>query len=250
MEDSPTLLTVEGLSVSFHQRGNFFDVLSNVHFSISFGRTLALTGTSGSGKSTLALAIGRLLPPEARLCGKITFCGKEIQNLKKSELYRLRGREIAYVFQEPMACFNPSLTVGAQLLECILLHQKNLRKFQARQVALDWLEKLQLPDPIRSYRSYPNELSGGMLQRVMLAMALCNGPKLLIADEPTSALDGKSCRAAVEQLLRLRSEFSFSMLFITHDIPLAEYFADEIAQLAKGTIWSLRPAISQKTFLP
>ncbi|MDR0679248.1 MAG: ABC transporter ATP-binding protein [Puniceicoccales bacterium] len=237
---SPSLLAVKGLSVSFWDRrsGNFTNVLKNVHLHICAGQTLALTGASGSGKSTIALSIGRLLPPEARLKGDIVFEGKEIQNLAKSELRRIRGRKITYVFQEPMACFNPSIAVGNQILECILLHQKNLKKKAARHCTLDWLEKLQLPDPLRIFRSYPNELSGGMLQRAMLAMALCNGPSLLIADEPTSALDEKSCRAVVGQIQRLRAELSFSMLFVTHNISLAEHLADEIVLLKDGIVRS------------
>ncbi|MDR0339947.1 MAG: ABC transporter ATP-binding protein [Puniceicoccales bacterium] len=241
LEDPPALLTVEDLSISFwdSRSGNFADVLKSVHFHIPMSRTLALTGASGSGKSTTALSIGRLLPPKTKLNGRIIFEEKEIQNLSESELRHIRGRKITYVFQEPMACFNPSMAVGNQIAECILLHQKNLKRKAARHCTLDWLEKLQLPDPLRVFQSYPNELSGGMLQRAMLAMALCNGPKLLIADEPTSALDEKSCRTVIEQIQRLQAELSFAMLFITHDMPLAEYLADEIVLLCGGII---RPA--------
>jgi ABC-type glutathione transport system ATPase component len=237
-EGPAALLAVEGLAIAFphpSSRG-WREVLSAVDFRIFPGQIVALTGASGSGKSLTALAIGRLLPAAARLSGKIVFEGEEIQNIGEKDFCRLRGRKISYVFQEPMACFNPSMSIGKQVRESLAIHCKDLAKSELRQHVLDWFFRLQIPDPMRAYGSYAHELSGGMLQRAMLAMALCNGPRLLIADEPTSALDGRSCRIAVEQLLLLRELLGFAVLFISHDIALAERIGDQLLLLDCGRI--------------
>ncbi|MDR2668107.1 MAG: ABC transporter ATP-binding protein [Puniceicoccales bacterium] len=229
------LLSVENLSLSLHG----VEILSSINFHIDGGQILALTGPSGSGKSLTALSIAMLHPPDAILRGRIIFDGREMQKLSEKELCSLRGVDISYVFQEPMACFNPSITIGRQVLECMSIHGRCLSKREMRSGVLYWFRELQIPDHERVYCSYPHELSGGMLQRAMLAMALINGPKLLIADEATSALDEKSCHVAICQLLQLQRRLGFAVLFITHDLPLAENIADRIAVIDRGKIVSI-----------
>ena len=234
-EDIGALLCVKNLSISFDGR----EVLRSVNFRIAAGQIFALTGPSGSGKSLTALSIARLQPPTAQLSGTITFDGKEMQKLDERERCRLLGGDISYIFQEPMACFNPSIPIGKQVVECLAIHSEGLTKKEMGRRVLRWFWRLQIPDPERTYGSYAHELSGGMLQRAMVAMALVNGPRLLIADEPTSALDAKSCRVAIGQLLNLQRQLGFAVLFITHDTALAENIAHRIGRLDGGKIASI-----------
>jgi peptide/nickel transport system ATP-binding protein len=229
------LLSVENLSLSL--RG--VEILSSISFHIDYGQILALIGPSGSGKSLTALSIGMLHPQNATMSGKIIFDGKEMQKLPEKELCRLRGMDISYVFQEPMACFNPSMAIGKQVLECVAIHCNGMTKKEMRNKVMHFFRRLQIPDAERVYGSYAHELSGGMLQRAMLAMALINGPKLLIADEATSALDEESCRVAISQLLRLHRQLGFAVLFITHDLIIAERIADRRALICGGKIISI-----------
>jgi ABC-type glutathione transport system ATPase component len=227
---SATLLSVEELSISFRDASDHAprEILSCVNFRLEEDQILALVGASGSGKSLTSLAIGQLLPPRAIVSGKIFFEGVDLLQLPKKQMCQLRGSKIAYVFQEPMACFNPILRIGNQAAECMCIKNKHLSRREAHSHILNWFERVNLSDGERIFRSYPHELSGGMLQRVMLVMALCNGPRLLIADEPTSALDGRSQNAVIELIRSMRWNLHFSILFITHDENLARNFADSV----------------------
>jgi ABC-type glutathione transport system ATPase component len=229
------LLSVEKLSLSFGGK----NVLSSISFCVYGGEIFALIGPSGSGKSLTALSIGGLHPPPAQLSGRIVFDGKNMQSLCPGELCAMLGKDISYVFQEPMACFNPSIAIGKQVMECVAVHSEGIAKKEMKALVLRWFRRLQISDCERAYGSYAHELSGGTLQRAMLAMALINGPRLLVADEPTSALDEKSCRVAIGQLLSLQRQLGFAVLFITHDLVLAEKIAHRVARIDCGKIISV-----------
>jgi ABC-type dipeptide/oligopeptide/nickel transport system ATPase component len=211
-------------------------VVRGVNLDLRAGQTLALVGECGSGKTLTALAIARLLPAGARVDGEILFDGIDLLHAGDSLLRHVRGNRVAYIFQEPAACFNPRIPAGKQVGECLARHRPQLPAREVRRIVLQWFERLQLPDPPRVFGSYPSTLSGGMLQRVMIAMALCNGPQLLIADEPTTALDTRTQRQLLELLLALRAETAFAMLFISHDLRVARFLSSEIAVMRAGSI--------------
>ncbi|MDR3117176.1 MAG: ABC transporter ATP-binding protein [Puniceicoccales bacterium] len=233
------LLQLRSVTISFPRPGGWAAAVREVDLTLDAGRTLSLIGASGSGKTLTALAIGRLLPDGARLEGKISFAGQDLADGKA--LRRLRGAQIAYVFQEPMACLNPRLRAGDQIGECLRLHRPELSRGEIRDRVLHWLERLHLPDPRRVLHSYPHMLSGGMLQRVMIAMALCTGPRLLIADEPTSALDGRAQRLLLDLLMELQGQLSFSLLFISHNLRIAKLFNQSVAVMDGGRIVEVGP---------
>jgi oligopeptide/dipeptide ABC transporter ATP-binding protein len=234
MTDS--ILEVKHLSTHFLTRAGRVKAADDVSFNIKPGSTLALVGESGSGKSVTSLSIMRLVPPPGKItAGEILFNGRDLMKLDDKQMRRLRGREIAMIFQDPMTSLNPVYTVGDQIAEAIELHERLPRK-QAWAKAVEMMTRVKIPDAERRARDYPHQLSGGMRQRVMIAMALSCKPKLLIADEPTTALD-VTIQAEILELLRsLRDDFDLSMLLITHDLGVVAETADRVAVMYAGRI--------------
>jgi oligopeptide/dipeptide ABC transporter ATP-binding protein len=230
-----TLLRVEGLTVEYRTRAGFLRALDRVSLSVRRGEIVSVVGETGSGKSTLALAIIRLLPRSARVAGKVLYNGVNLLELDEESMRRFRGREIAMIFQEPKAALNPLLTVGSQLIEAIEAHDE-IERSRAREMAVEMLSKVGLPDPERILSRYPHELSGGMAQRVMIAMALLLKPKLLLADEPTSALDVSVQAQILDLLYRMVRELRTSVLFITHDLGVAAEVSDRVAVMYAGKV--------------
>lgn len=229
------VLNVRDMSVVFPAPPEFQAVYS-LSFQIKGGKTLALVGQSGSGKSVSSLAIMGLLPKTAKVSGNIDLGDyKNINHLDNSALCRLRGKEMAMVFQEPMSALNPVKSVGYQLVESIKVHQ-DISNSEARKQAIDWMDKVKLPDPAKLFKRFPHQLSGGQKQRVMIAMAMCNHPKLLIADEPTTALDVTVQKEVIDLMLQLQKEFGIALLFITHDLNLAKTIADDFLIMENGRV--------------
>ena len=236
------LLRIRDLTVSFTEEGHSRRVLDRVSFDVPRGRTVALVGESGSGKSLTALSVLRLLPPLASVeGGSIELGGQDLFALGEREMRAARGGRVALVFQEPATALDPVYTVGAQVAEAIRLHAP-VSRAEARRRATEWLRRVGLPEPERRMDSYPHELSGGMRQRVMIAMALAPGPALLIADEPTSALDMTTQAQILELLGALRADLGMSLLLIAHDLALVAAVADEIVVLYAGQVVEEGPA--------
>ncbi len=209
--------------------------VEDVSFDVGTGEVLGLVGESGSGKSLTLRAIMRLLPPVAHMSGQILWQGRDLTALPDAELRALRGREIAIVFQEPMAALDPVLTVGLQITESLTEHL-GLRGRAARARAVEVLDLVGIPDARRRVSSYPHEFSGGMRQRAMIAIALAAGPKLLLADEPTTALDVTIQDQILKLLLRLRTELSMSVVLVTHDLGIVAETCDRVSVLYSGRI--------------
>jgi oligopeptide/dipeptide ABC transporter ATP-binding protein len=229
------LLAVNDLRVRFASDAGVIDSVDGVSFHLNTGETLALVGESGCGKSVTALSILRLLPrPAGRLVGgSIVFEGRDLARQSEAEMRRLRGTGIGMVFQEPMTSLNPVLTVGAQISERLRVHAGLGRREAARR-AVEMLDRVRIPEPARRAANYPHQMSGGMRQRVMIAMALACSPKLLIADEPTTALD-VTIQAQILDLLRgLQAEFGMAILFITHDLGVVAEMADRVVVMYCG----------------
>src|SRR5438445_6419009 len=215
----------------------------DLSFSLAPGEVLGLVGESGSGKSVTSLAIMRLLPPQARISGEIVFSSngtgpRELPRLDDESMRQLRGSRIAMIFQEPMTALNPVMRVGDQIAEAVLAHNAVSRK-EARKRAVDAMNDVAIPDAERRARDYPHQLSGGMRQRVMIAMAIVNRPQLLIADEPTTALDVTIQAQILDLLADLRAKFRLAMLFISHDLPVASQVADRVAVMYAGSLVEL-----------
>jgi oligopeptide/dipeptide ABC transporter ATP-binding protein len=230
------ILEVRHLSTHFFTRAGRVKAADDISFDIKKGSTLALVGESGSGKSVTSLSIMRLVPPPGKItAGEILFSGRDLMKLEDEQMRRLRGREIAMIFQDPMTSLNPVYTVGDQIAEAIELHERLPRK-QAWTKTVELMKRVKIPDAERRARDYPHQLSGGMRQRVMIAMALSCKPTLLIADEPTTALD-VTIQAEILELLRgLREDFDLSMLLITHDLGVVAETADRVAVMYAGRI--------------
>ncbi len=215
----------------------------DLSFSVAPGEVLGLVGESGSGKSITALAIMRLLPPQARISGEIFFAGnsggsRNLQNLDDDAMRQLRGSSIAMIFQEPMTALNPVMRVGNQIAEAVMAHN-SISKSDAWQRAVDAMNDVAIPDAARRARDYPHQLSGGMRQRIMIAMAIVNRPQLLIADEPTTALDVTIQAQILELLAQLRRKFGLAMLFISHDLAVVSQVADRVAVMYSGSLVEL-----------
>jgi oligopeptide/dipeptide ABC transporter ATP-binding protein len=237
MTDAAPLLEVQDLQTFFHAEGTVARAVDGVSFTVGAGETLAIVGESGSGKSVTSLSIMRLvpIPPGEIAGGRVLFRGRNLLALPEPEMRHIRGNEIGMIFQEPMSSLNPLLTVGEQISEVVRLHQ-GLGRTAARQRAIEMLGRVNIPDPERRAREYPHRLSGGMRQRVMIAMALACRPALLIADEPTTALD-VTIQAQILHLIRaLQIEMSMSVLFITHNLGVVAQVADRVAVMYAGRI--------------
>ncbi len=234
--DAP-LLRVEGLRTVFTLAdGREGAAVSDVSLTVSRGETLGLVGESGSGKSVTALSILRLIMPPGRIAaGRILFDGHDLLTLEEHMLRTIRGRRIGFVFQEPMVALNPVYTIGQQIVETLSVHGL-ARGAAARARAIEWLEAARVPDPARRAAEYPHQLSGGLRQRAMIALALCAEPSLVIADEPTTALD-VTVQAEILDLLRdLRASLGLALLLITHDLGVVAEMADRVAVMYGGRI--------------
>ena len=232
------ILKVNNLNVEFANESSTFKAVNNINFNLSEKETLAIVGESGSGKSVTALSIMQLLPYPIAFHSKnssISFRGTELINLPKKELEDIRGKRISMIFQEPMTSLNPFLKVGMQIVESIQVHKKVLKK-DAKEMAVDLLKKVEIPDPEQKFSSFPHQLSGGQRQRVMIAMALSNNPQILIADEPTTALDVTVEKELLILLNKLKEEENLSIIFITHDLNVVKRFADKVLVMNKGNI--------------
>jgi ABC-type dipeptide/oligopeptide/nickel transport system ATPase component len=231
------LLSVENLEISFAAAEQPQRAVKGINFSLNGGgETLAILGESGSGKSVSALALTRLLPaePTCTIRGQITFDGQSVLELPERRVRKLRGAGIAYIFQEPSASLNPVFSIGFQIAEAVRLHRPDIVDSQARVIEL--LELVGIRDAARRFKAYPHELSGGMQQRVMIAMALACEPKILVADEPTTALDVTIQAQIIELLRELRSKLGMSILLITHNFGIVKGFADRVMVLYRGEI--------------
>lgn len=243
MDDKKTLLAVEALSVSFPFGAKRRKVTENVSFSVREGEILGIAGESGSGKSMTALAVMGLLPEEAvRECKRISFDGQDLcfpgkKGKKEEELLRreLSGKEISMIFQEPLTSLNPVLTIGRQMEEPLLLH-RNLNKEQRKEEIIQALSRAELKNPEKLLSAYPHHLSGGMRQRVMIAMAMINKPRLLIADEPTTALDAVTEREIVELIRRQAKENNTAVIFISHDLSVLASLCDRVMIMKDGRV--------------
>ena len=231
------LLEVRNLETTFAVEGGAFRAVDGVSFTLEPGRTLGLVGESGCGKSVTALSIMGLIPhPPGRISGgEIFFEGVDLLKLSAGQLRELRGDRMSMIFQEPMSSLNPAFTIGAQIVEGILRHRP-MGSAAAKRRAIEMLERVRIPSPAQRFDDYPHRLSGGMRQRVMIAMALACEPRLLIADEPTTALD-VTIQAQILDLMRtLREETGTAILLITHDLGVVAELADEVAVMYSGRI--------------
>lgn len=230
------VLTVENLTVTFETKYGSAVAVNNVSFTLKKGEKLGLVGESGSGKSVTSKSIIRLLPsPPAKVEGRIFLGDKNLLELSEKEMRSYRGNKIAMIFQEPMVCLNPLFTIGDQLSEVILLHQHCSKK-ECYQKVVDMLRTVGIPSPETRFKQYPFELSGGMRQRVMIAMALLCNPKVLIADEPTTALDVTIQAQIMDLLKKLNKEFDVSIILITHDLGVVAEMVDTVAVMYAGNI--------------
>jgi oligopeptide/dipeptide ABC transporter ATP-binding protein len=230
------LLEVKNLKTHFSTRAGLVRAVDGVSFYIDKGELLGLVGESGCGKSITALSIMRLIAPPGKIVGgEISFDGRNLLKLSDSEMRAIRGDDIAMIFQDPMTSLNPVFTVGEQIAEALRLHRKLSRK-AARKGAIEAMREVSIPDPARRIDDYPHQLSGGMRQRVMIAMALACDPKLLIADEPTTALDVTIQAQILELLNELRKNRELAVLLITHDLGVVAEVADRVAVMYTGRI--------------
>ena len=246
MEDE-IKLSVKDLKTYFHTDDGIVKAVDGVSFDIKAGKTLALVGESGCGKSVTALSILRLVPgPTGKIeAGQIVWKNRDIVTMSEEEVRRIRGNEISMIFQEPMSSLNPVYTIGNQIMEAIILHQKTDKKI-ARSRAIELLEKVGIPSPHHRVDEYPHQFSGGMKQRAMIAMALACNPTFLIADEPTTALD-VTIQAQILALLKdLQDEFRMSILLITHNLGIVAGIADDVAVMYAG--WIFEKASCEELF--
>ena len=230
------LLEVKNLSVSIDGPSGEVQAVRDVSFSLKKGEVLAIVGESGCGKSVLCKSIMKLLPPSARIKeGSIHVKGQDITCYREKEMQKLRGKVFSMIFQDSGAMINPIRKIGSQYVEYIRAH-KNISKKDAFGMAVEMLEKMRLPDGKRIMESYPFELSGGMCQRVGIAMAMTFQPKLLLADEPTSALDVTTQAQIVRQMMELRDDFGTGIIVVTHNIGVAAYMADKLLVMRQGKV--------------
>ncbi len=236
MENRETLLKIENLNVYFKTENGRIQAVKDVSFEIGKGELVALVGESGCGKSITSLSIMGLTPRNCQVeAGSISLGGQELTAMSPDELRKLRGKDLAMIFQEPLTSLNPLFTIGYQLTETIRIHNQ-IGKKEAKERAIDLLKKVEIPRPESILKEYPNALSGGMRQRVMIAIAMANNPTLLIADEPTTALD-VTIQAQILRLMRqLMKEYSASILFITHDLGVVAEIADRVIVMYAGQI--------------
>lgn len=232
------LLEIEDLRVSFARGGALVPAVKGVSFSMDRGEVLCIVGESGSGKSVTAKSILQLNPEDTTFYeqGRILFDGSDLLGMNRRDLNRYAGTKVSMIFQDPLTSLNPVYRVGQQMTSFLLLHNKEMTKRQAWDRSADLLQSVEIHDAERALRSYPFELSGGMRQRVMIAMALANSPELLIADEPTTALDVTTQAGILKLLMRVHEDNGTSMIFITHDLSIVYSIADRILVFHDGVI--------------
>jgi oligopeptide/dipeptide ABC transporter ATP-binding protein len=241
LHTTDALLQVEDLRVAFAAGGREIRAVDGVSYQVDAGRTLAIIGESGSGKTVGCRAIMGLLPGTAAISGSARLRGTEMIGLSDSELRRYRGQDMAMIFQDPARSLNPTMRVGLQIMEAIRTHRK-VSKGEARAQAVELLRLVRIPAAERRFHEYPHQLSGGMRQRIMIAMALACRPKLLIADEATTALDVTTQAQIMELLLELQAELGMALILISHDLGLAASYADEVIVMYAGKIVEQAPA--------
>jgi oligopeptide/dipeptide ABC transporter ATP-binding protein len=234
-EEGDNVIEVRNLTVAVASAGRMVPAVRDVSFSIGAGQRVALVGESGAGKSLTGLALMRLLPYPSQQLGQIIFDGRDLMSLSERDLARLRGSRVAMVYQNPLSSLNPVRTIGNQIREVITIHDPDGDRVASREKVESLLTEVGL-NMSRAYHRYPHELSGGQRQRVVIAMAIACEPALLIADEPTSALDVTTQQVIMELLVRLVEEHRMSLVFVTHDLPLAAQYCDEILVMYAGKI--------------
>ena len=231
----PSPLVVRDLTVRFHLDHAVVHAVNSVSFSLQRGKTLAIVGESGSGKSVTCLSLMRLLPSSAQVSGSVLLDGRDLLTLREADVRKVRGKDIALVYQDPMAALNPVRTIGAQIREPLRTHL-GLSRRAAQARAAELLGMVGIPEPHRQLRSYPHEFSGGMRQRAVIAMALACDPKILLADEPTTALDVSVQAQILELLKRLTEQLGIAMVLVSHDMSVVAGLADEIAVMYGGHV--------------
>jgi peptide/nickel transport system ATP-binding protein len=237
------VLDVDHLRTYFHSEDGVVKAVDDISFRLEQGRTLGIVGESGSGKSVTSLSVMRLLTSNAKIeSGRISFLGRDLVGLPERQMQSIRGRDISMIFQEPMTSLNPVFTVGAQIMEAIMLHQ-HTSKAEAREKTIGLLKEVGIPKPEQRIDSYPHQMSGGQKQRVMIAMALSCNPQLLIADEPTTALDVTIQAQILEILRKLRDNRGMSIIFITHDLGVIAEIADDVLVMFAGKAVEYGPVL-------
>ncbi|MHB1652591.1 MAG: ABC transporter ATP-binding protein [Desulfitobacteriaceae bacterium] len=233
---SQELLEVEGLKTSFYTENGLLTAIDDVSFTVNSGETLGIVGESGCGKSVTALSIMRLFDPRNAITeGIVKFDNMDILNSSEEEMEKIRGQKISMIFQDPMTSLNPVFKIGDQLMEALVIHQK-LSKQEALHKAIEMLRLVGIPSPEKRINDYPSQLSGGMCQRVMIAMSLSCNPKLLIADEPTTALDVTIQAQIINLMLQLKREFNMAIVLITHDLGVVTEMCQRILIMYLGQI--------------
>ncbi len=226
---------VKDLRITFHGRDRVTEAVQGATFRFAEGETVAIVGESGSGKSVTAMALTQLLPPHVtKVSGEVNYQGKNLLTLPAREIRKYRGKEIAYIFQEPGTSLNPVFTVGSQIAEVIKIHLPGEKDPKAR--AIRFMDLVGIKDPAKRYGSYPHELSGGMNQRIMIAMALACEPRILVADEPTTALDVTIQKQIIDLLADLKKRLGMSVILITHNFGIVKGFADQVVVMFRGKI--------------
>jgi oligopeptide/dipeptide ABC transporter ATP-binding protein len=245
VNDNGILLDIKGLCVDFFTENGTAKAVQGVSFSMKKGRTFALVGESGCGKSVTALSVMRLIPdpPGKIVAGEINFDGRNLLELSEQRMRSIRGNRIAMIFQEPMTSLNPVYTVGEQIVETIRLHQKK-SEVEAWELAVEMLQKVGIPEPAQRVTEYPHQMSGGMRQRVMIAMAISCRPQLLIADEPTTALDVTIQAQILDLLDKLQEQSKMSILLITHNLGIVAERAEDVAVMYASKIAELSDSAS------
>jgi ABC-type dipeptide/oligopeptide/nickel transport system ATPase component len=230
------MLEVRDLTISFRSADGDIPAVRSVCFRMEKGETLAIVGESGSGKTVTAMALTRLLPEPPALYekGEILFNGQSILSMNKKMLRRVRGNQIAYIFQEPATSLNPVFSIYEQIAETIRVHRSDVR--EVRKEVIYWLDQVGIVDPVRRLKDYPFQLSGGMQQRVMIAMALCCQPAILVADEPTTALDVTIQRQILDLFQALKIKYRMSIILITHNFGIIRGLADKVAVMFRGRV--------------
>lgn len=234
--EQSNVLQVRDLRVQVKTKNGAVTLVEDLNFELKRGKVLGLVGESGSGKTVTSMSILQLLNRKTTTIeGSIVLQGQELNGLEEKNMREIRGKDIAFIMQNPMNAFTPVFTIGYQFIETICSHTK-LNKKQATELAIEAMHYVNLPDPVKLFKHYPFQLSGGMLQRVMIAIAVCLHPAIIIADEPTTALDVNNQKKVLYQLDKIRSEYGSAILLISHDLGVISEMADEVAVMQNGRI--------------